>query len=150
MTTGRLVDVPLTREDKIAWLGQVPLFAGCSPEVVARLADASGEQVFGAGQVIVKQGQVGNGLYIVLAGEVRIVAGDDELTRLGPGEIIGELSVIDQQPRTASAIATSETRCLALASWDLIAMLEQDPGLAMNLLRELAGRLRRADARLQR
>ena len=110
---------------------------------------STGEQAFGPGQVIVKQGQVGNGLYIVVSGEVRIVAGDDELARLGPGEAIGELSVIDQQPRVASAVAAGDTTCLALASWDLIAMLEQEPSLAMNLLRELAGRLRRADARMR-
>jgi len=141
--------VSLTREEKIAWLGQVPLFAGCSPEIVERLADASGELTFGAGQVVVQQGQVGNGLYIVVSGEVRIVAGDDELARLGSGETIGELSVIDQRPRAASAVAASDTVCLALASWDLISMLERDSNLAMNLRRELAGRLRRTDAQLR-
>jgi CRP-like cAMP-binding protein len=141
--------VALTREEKVAWLAQVPLFAGCSPENVERLADAAGEQAFESGQAIVNQGQVGNGLYLVVSGEVRIVAGDDELARLGPGEAIGELSVIDQEPRVASAVAVGEVTCLALASWDLIAMLEEDPSLAMNLLRQLARRLRQADARLR-
>jgi CRP-like cAMP-binding protein len=141
--------VPLSREEKIAWLAQVPLFAGCSPENIERLADASGEQVFAPGQVLITQGQVGNGLYLVVSGEVRITTGDEDLARLGPGETIGELSVIDQEPRVATAIAEGETVCLALASWDLIAMLERDPSLAMNLLRTLASRLRRADARLR-
>jgi CRP-like cAMP-binding protein len=140
--------VALSRQEKVAWLEHVPLFAGCSAEIVERLADASGELSFAHGQVVVQQGQVGNGLYIVVSGEVRIVAADEELARLGPGETIGELSVIDQQPRVASAVAAGETVCLALASWDLIAMLDQDPSLAMNLLRELAARLRRADAQL--
>jgi len=148
VTTERL-HVPLSREEKIAWLAQVPLFAGCSPENIERLADASGEQVFAPGQVLITQGQVGNGLYLVVSGEVRITTGDEDLARLGPGETIGELSVIDQEPRVATAIAEGETVCLALASWDLIAMLERDPSLAMNLLRTLASRLRRADARLR-
>ena len=82
------------------------------------------------------------------SGEVRILAGDDELARLGPGETIGELSVIDQQPRAASAVARADTVCLALASWDLIALIERDPSLALNLMRQLAGRLRRADVQL--
>jgi CRP-like cAMP-binding protein len=141
--------VPLSREEKIAWLAHVPLFAGCSPENIERLADASGEQRFAPGQLIVKQGQVGNGLFLVVSGEVRVTAGDGDLARLGPGETLGELSVIDQQPRSATAIAEGETVCLALASWDLIAMLERDPSLAMNLLRTLASRLRQADARLR-
>jgi CRP-like cAMP-binding protein len=139
----------LSRQEKLAWLAQVPLFRSCPPEIVARIADATGELAFEAGQAIVQQGQVGNGLYIVVSGEVRIVAGSDELARLGPGEFFGELSVIDQQPRSASALADGPTACLALASWDLVALLEQDPGLAMNLLRELAVRLRQADAQLR-
>jgi CRP-like cAMP-binding protein len=139
----------LSRQEKLAWLAQVPLFRSCPPEIVARIADATGDLSFEAGQVIVQQGQVGNGLYIVVSGDVRIVAGSDELARLGPGEFFGELSVIDQQPRSASALADGPTVCLALASWDLIALLEQDAVLAMNLLRELAGRLRQADAQLR-
>jgi CRP-like cAMP-binding protein len=150
VTTDEAAPVTPSRQDKVAWLEQVPLFSGCSREVVERLADASGAVAFDAGQVIVQQGQVGNGLYIVMSGEVRILSGDDELARLGPGETIGELSVIDQQPRVASAVASVDTVCLALASWDLIALIEQDPSLALNLLRQLAARLRRADERLLR
>jgi CRP/FNR family cyclic AMP-dependent transcriptional regulator len=141
--------VSLSRQEKVAWLRRVPLFAGCGPEVVERLADGAGEVSFASGEVVVQQGQVGNGLYIVVSGSVSVVAGDEELARLGPGETIGELSVIDQQPRAATAVALETTDCLGLASWEVIALLEQDPSLAMNLLRELAGRLRQADARLR-
>lgn len=141
--------MPLSRQEKIAWLGQVPLLGSCSPEILEQIADATAEQEFPSGEIIVRQGQVGNGLYIVVTGAVRIVAGSDELARLGPGDFFGELAVIDQQPRNATAFADGPTVCLALAAWDLIALLERDSGLAMNLLRELAGRLRRADAQLR-
>lgn len=139
----------LSRQEKRSWLERVPLFQGCDADTLDRLADVTETLEFGDGQAIVQQGQVGNGLYIIVSGWVRIVAGEGELARLGPGEMLGELAVIDQQPRVASAVADGPTTCLALASWDLIAMLEQDSGLAMNLLRELAGRLRRADAQLR-
>jgi len=141
--------VSLDRQDKISWLAGVPLFASCDEETIERIADATGELVFTDGQAIVQQGQVGNGLYIVVSGSVRIVAGGGELARLGAGDFFGELAVIDQQPRNATAYAEGSTDCLALASWDLIALLERDSGLAMNLLRELARRLRRADAQLR-
>jgi CRP-like cAMP-binding protein len=141
--------MPLTTQEKRTWLEKVPLFRGCSSEVIERLADATAEFAFIADQPIVQQGQVGNGLYIVVAGGARIVAGSDELARIQPGDFFGELSVIDQQPRAASAFAIGPTVCLALASWDLMAVLEQDPHLAMNLLAELAGRLRNADAQLR-
>jgi CRP-like cAMP-binding protein len=141
--------MPLTKEEKRTWLEKVPLFRGCSSEVIEELADATQEFEFGADQAIVQQGQVGNGLYIVVAGAARIVAGSDELVRIGPGDFFGELSVIDQRPRAASAFAVGPTVCLALASWDLVAVLERDSRLAMNLLAELAGRLRAADVQLR-
>lgn len=141
--------MPLTTQEKRAWLEKVPLFRGCSAEVIERLADATVEFAFEADQAIVQQGQVGNGLYIVVSGGVSIVAGSDELARLGPGEFFGELSVIDQQPRAASVYAVGDTICLALASWDLMAVLEQEPRVAVNMLKSLAARLRMADAQLR-
>lgn len=141
--------MPLTTQQKQTWLEKVPLFRGCSSEVIERLAAATGEFEFAPDQVIVREGQVGNGLYVVVEGAARIVAGSDELARIGPGDFFGELSVIDQRPRAASALAVGPTTCLALASWDLVAELERDPRLSMNLLTELAGRLRRADAQLR-
>jgi CRP-like cAMP-binding protein len=139
----------LTTQQKRAQLEQVPLFRDCDPEVLERLAEATAEFAFAADAPIVQQGQVGNGLYVIVSGGARIVAGSDELARLGPGDFFGELSVIDQRPRAATAYALGETVCLALASWDLVALLERDPALAMNLLRELARRLREADAQLR-
>lgn len=139
----------LTTQQKRAQLEQVPLFRDCDPEVLERLAEATAEFAFAADAPIVQQGQVGNGLYVIVSGGARIVAGSDELARLGPGDFFGELSVIDQRPRAATAYALGETVCLALASWDLVALLERDPALAMNLLRELASRLRAADAQLR-
>ena len=141
--------MPLTNQEKRAQLEQVPLFRDCSPDVLAQLAAATAESAFPADVPIVQQGQVGNGLYVIVSGGARIVAGSDELTRFGPGDFFGELSVIDQRPRTATAYAVGDTVCLALASWDLMAVLEREPVLAKNMLKELAGRLRAADAQLR-
>ena len=141
--------MPLTSTQKRTWLKQVPLFRGCSDDVIGQLAEVTAEVGFGDGQPIVQQGQVGNGLYIVVSGEARIVAGSEELARLGRGDHFGELSVIDQRPRVASALAEGPTVCLALASWDLLSLLEREPRLALNLLQELAARLRHADEQLR-
>lgn len=141
--------MPLTSEEKRARLESVPLFSDCSSEVLDRLAQVTTEFEFAADAPIAQQGQVGNGLYIVISGGARIVAGSGELARIGPGDFFGELSVIDQQPRSATAYALGDTACLALASWDLLAVMEQDPHLAINLLKVLAGRLRAADEQLR-
>ncbi len=138
----------LTIEEKRAWLREVPLFRGCSSDVLDQLAETTAEFPFLDDELIVQRGQVGNGLYIIVDGGARIVTGQEELARLGPGEFFGELAVIDQQPRSASAFAIGQTTCLALASWDLVAVLEREPRLAMNLLTELSRRLRDADVQL--
>jgi CRP-like cAMP-binding protein len=139
----------LDKAAKARWLEGVPLFAGCDRDVIERVAEVTTEEAFEAGETIVRQGHVGNGLCIVVDGAVRVVAGTSEIGRLGPGDHFGELSVIDQQPRSASVVADAPTVCLALASWDLMALLRTQPTLAINLLRGLSSRLRRADAQLR-
>lgn len=139
----------LSTQQKRAWLEKVPLLAGCPGEVIDTLAASTAEFAFTDGQAIVRQGQIGNGLYVIVSGSAQIVQGTAELARLGPGDFFGELSVIDQRPRAASAIAVGATICLALASWDLMAVLEREPSVALNLLKELAGRLRATDEQLR-
>jgi CRP-like cAMP-binding protein len=134
----------LTTEEKMAWLERVELFKGLPADAMRRIAERCGEIDFPPGRHIVTQGMIGNGLYIVVAGRARVVKGDEVVAELGPGDFFGELSVIDQLPRMASVIADEPTTCLALASWDLIAEIERDPQLALNLLRGLALRLRAA------
>jgi CRP/FNR family transcriptional regulator, cyclic AMP receptor protein len=141
--------VALSRPEKVSWLARVPLFEGCAGPVIEGIADVTMEQAFADGQAIVQQGQVGNGLFIVVSGSVRVVAGSRELGRLGPGDFVGELSVIDQQPRAATVVADGPTVCLALASWDLLALVGRDRELSLNLLRGLAARLRRVDEQLR-
>lgn len=135
----------LDKAAKVGWLESVPLFAGCERDVLERVAEVTTEEVFEAGDTIVRQGHVGNGLCIVVDGAVRVIAGTSEIGRLGPGDHFGELSVIDQQPRSASVVADAPTVCLALASWDLLDLLRTTPALSLALLRSLSGRLRRAD-----
>ncbi len=139
----------LSRQEKVSWLAKVPLFDGCAGQVIEDVAEVTTEQAFVDGQAIVQQGQVGNGLFIVVSGSVRVVAGSRELGRLGPGEFVGELTVIDQQPRAATVLADGPTVCLALASWDLLALIGRDRELTLNLLRGLAARLRRVDEGLR-
>jgi CRP-like cAMP-binding protein len=139
----------LTTGDKRALLERVPLFGGCSSDMLDTLAAVTSESEFAGDTPIVQQGQIGNGLYLVVSGAVRIVSGSSELARFGPGDFFGELSVIDQRPRVASALAVGQTVCLALASWDLLAVLEKEPGIAVNMLKELARRLRDTDAQLR-
>jgi CRP/FNR family transcriptional regulator, cyclic AMP receptor protein len=134
--------VAISDRDKSVALGSVPLFAGLSEESMERLTAVAGELEFRAGQLIVRQGQAGTGLYVILEGEASVLRGSTELARLRAGDFFGELAVFDQRPRMASARAEAPTRCLAIASWDLLRLLEQDPALSLNMIRGLVERVR--------
>jgi len=129
-------------EEIASALARVPLFQGISAESMAQLAAVTGELDFEEGQFIVLQGQVGTGLYVIVEGEVRVERGSEELARLGPNDFFGELSVIDQQPRLASVQALVPTRTLAVASWDLLDLIESDSNFALNLIKGLVARIR--------
>lgn len=135
---------PMTKKEKVSWLRKVPMFAELSPRAVGLIADRVAEIEFPAGRYIVRQGQVGTGAYLIVSGRVRVERGGETLSRLGPGEIFGELSVLDQMPRIAHVIAEEPTVCLGLASWDFTKLLERNPKITLGLLREVARRLRAA------
>lgn len=134
--------MPLTREDKIELLGRMPLFAGVGPEELARIADRAVEVDTPADGVILRQGEIGTGFFVLVAGQVRVVRDGETIARLGPGEFFGELSVLDRLPRNAQVAAEEPTTCIALASWDLEAILAEEPQIALAMLRAMAGRLR--------
>jgi CRP/FNR family transcriptional regulator, cyclic AMP receptor protein len=134
--------VGISIEHKADVLARLPLFAGMSAESLARLAEVAGEQHFDAGDFVVRQGQVGTGLYVILDGTATVVRGFDVAAALGPGDFFGELAVIDQLPRAASVRAETALSCLAIASWDLLRLLDEDPALSRNLVKGLVARLR--------
>ena len=102
------------------------------------------------GTVLVAQDRPGDGLYIVYSGRVKVVmygANGREVTLaiLRPGEVFGELSMLDGGPRSATVVAMSDAQLLALPREDCMRHLQRNPQTALNLLGELARRLRRAD-----
>ena len=132
----------LTDQEKRDFLARVELFAGVDPSHIGALADTLVEADFRAGAYIAIQGQVGTGLYIIASGHARAVMGDDVLAHFGPGDFFGELSVLDREPRMANVVADESTVTLALPSWDLFAILEREPKVAIAMLVELSRRLR--------
>ncbi len=134
----------LTKKEKIAWLRTIPLFKEVSPRSLALIADKVTEIEYPAGRYIVRQGQVGTGCYLIIRGKVRVERSGEVVSRLGPGDFFGEISVLDQLPRIAHVITEEPTLCLGLASWDFTKLLEQNPKITLSILREVARRLRAA------
>ncbi len=134
----------LTHDRRIELLAGCPLFKGIEPDGLATLAELATSVDFPAGHVIARQGEIGTGFFVIVAGGVRVVRDGTVVARLGPGEFFGELSVLDRLPRNATVSAEGPTSCLALASWDFEKVLLEQPALTLAILRGVASRLREA------
>lgn len=132
------------------FMARVPIFASCTAEEIGAIAGVAQESQFAPGQIIVTQGTPGQAFYLVLSGRVEILRDGVSLGAFGPGDFFGEMSLLDQAPRSATIRAIDPTVCLMLSSWDFKALLERHPSIAIKLLEVLSRRLRVADERLGR
>ena len=132
----------LSKQEKARLLAGVDLFAALGPRALGSIAAMATEVEFPAGRYIARQGEVGSGIFVIVRGGARVVRGDEEIALFGPGDFFGELSVVDRAPRVASVVAAEPTACLAIAAWDFLALLENNPKLMKTVLLEVAGRLR--------
>lgn len=138
----------MTADDVVAELRRTALFAGVDPIHLAPLAAHGFLRRFAAGQVVFTEGEPSDHLYVVRAGRVRILlrsAHGEQVTLavLGPGETIGELSMIDDRPRSASAESLDDVCLVALPTADVQAALRSDPVLLLAVATELAATVRR-------
>jgi CRP-like cAMP-binding protein len=132
------------------FLARVPIFANCTAEEIAAVAAVAQQSYFQPGQIIVTQGTPGQAFYLILSGRVEILRDNKSLGAFGAGDFFGEMSLLDQAPRSATIRALEDTSCLMLSSWDFKALLERHPSIAIKLLEVLSRRLRVADERIGR
>jgi CRP/FNR family cyclic AMP-dependent transcriptional regulator len=130
-------------------LAQTPLFAELTQEELQRIAEAARLRVYQPGEVIVREGEQTAGCFIVLTGQVEVVKDADTarpavLARMGPGEIFGEMAMIDDHPRSATVRALDATECVGLRRSDFMAELQRTPEIAVHMLPVLVRRLREA------
>lgn len=135
------------------FLGSVPLFGGLDRTELQRFAELTREKYYPKGSVILFENDVGDALYVVRAGRVKVVlVGEDGreviLGVLGVGQHFGELALIDDQPRSAHVIAMDDANLLVLRREDFRRRVEASPAVAWALLSELSRRLRRADEKI--
>lgn len=97
---------------------------------------------FQAGELIVKEGDAGLGFYLILEGHALVKRRGKTVAKLGKGGFFGEMSLFDNQPRSADVIAEEPTRCLVVLRWNFWSMVEKNGRMARELLQEMARRLR--------
>jgi len=140
---------------RLRFLAKVPLFAGLSQKQLGKLLVKLFEKEYPPGETIFMQGEPGKALFIVLSGKILIVRGDQEaeeqLATLDPGSYFGELALIDDQPRSASARAGESSVLLILYKSDFDDLIEGHRTIAIkvmaNLLKALARYVRGAQSR---
>jgi CRP/FNR family transcriptional regulator, cyclic AMP receptor protein len=143
--------------EREAQLSRVPFFDGLTPEALAMIAQVTTEESLAYGARLFQYGDPGDKLYIILEGKVRIsreVAGmgEEALAVLGAGEVFGEMSLLDESPRSAGALAHERCRLLVITkdAFDDLLFLHKD--LAYEVLwscvRMLASRLRETNDKL--
>jgi CRP/FNR family cyclic AMP-dependent transcriptional regulator len=134
--------VTLTQDRRTELLSACPLFGGVGGDDLAVIAERALEVDFPADHVIARQGEIGSGFFVIVDGAARVVRDGQELARLGPGDFFGEMSVIDGLPRVAQVVATTDIRCLALATWEFERLVLDHPTIGLAILRGLSARLR--------
>jgi len=101
---------------------------------------------FSAGQHIFTAGQPGDTMYVVKEGEVEVVVNGKVLDTVGPGGILGEMALIDKQPRSATAVAKTDCKLVSVNEQRFQRLVQQTPHFAIQVMRVMAQRLRHMDA----
>lgn len=134
-----------TKSAQLEHLRRVPLFAGCSKRELQAIQKAGDEVTMTAGTLIVDQGQMGREAFVLLEGEVTVRRAGRKVTSLGPGAVVGELSLLDHGPRTASVVCDTDCHLFVLDQRHFLQVIERNPQIATKLLGTLAGHIRQLD-----
>jgi CRP-like cAMP-binding protein len=127
-------------------LAGVPLFADLNRRHLNKVAAIGRIRRFHAGSAIVRAGDAGDALYVVLDGEVSVRRPGLAELSLGMGSFFGEMAVLDSAARSATVVANGPVVCLAIGQTRFLKLLQAEPAIAIALLKEMATRLRQVQA----
>jgi CRP/FNR family cyclic AMP-dependent transcriptional regulator len=131
--------------DKVDLLRKVPLFSELSGRDLGELSGLVDEVDVPAGKVLCQEGQTGEEFFVIVDGSVRVERGGRELAILGPGQFLGEFSLIDEGPRVATATTTTAGRLLVIGHREFHSLMDRYPSIETCVLRSLAKRVRQLD-----
>ncbi len=129
-------------------LAEIPLFTALNKRDLQRIAKASNEVSRPAGSVLVDQGDAGREAFVIIDGTATVKRNGRKVGTLGVGDSVGELSLLDHGPRTATVTADTDITVLVLSAREFAGVLEEVPGLAQKMLGQLAGRVRELDRQI--
>ena len=143
----------MSLSEEVELLRNIPLFSNIEPSKLKLLAFTSERLTYAEGQDLVVQGEAGDSAYIIVAGSADVIVDtpDGPLTvaRVGKNDIIGEIAILCDVPRTATVRATSELTTLRISKELFFQLVTEFPQMAVEIMRELAARLERTTTQLR-
>ena len=144
----------MAHEENKAFLRRVPLLSSLNEQQLETLAAGSARRNFPKGRTIVAEGEPSQSLYILLSGRAKVQRSDSEgkeviLAVLGSGDFFGEMSLIDEAPRSASVITLESCDFMAINKESFKSMLLQSNDMCMAVMKGLVRRLREADQKIE-
>ena len=136
--------------ERVEVLQGLKLFRGLPRDEVAAVAMLAVEEHYSDGDLLCREAEDGNCLYLLTAGELLIRRKEQVVSTVAPGEVVGEMAVLDAQPRSADVEARGDVTVLSIARFDLLALLERRPALNRGFLQMLSSRLRERSSRQDR
>ena len=142
-----------TGGERAVTLKAVPFFSQLSDHELESVRSVASERNHPKNAVVLTEGEMGDSLYVIQSGKVKVVIGDEEgreiiLKILGPGDFFGEMSMIDKQPRSASVTTTEPATFLVLTHAAFERLIEKAPRIANVVMQILAHRVREADRKI--
>ena len=139
--------------EEVACLRKIPLFANVETAKLKLLAFTSERVAYKPGEALFHQDEMGTCAFIILSGRATVVVltptGPVAVATLGPSEIVGEIAILCDVPRTASVVAVSELEALCVPKEHFFQMVTEFPQMAVEIMRVLAQRLEKTTARLR-
>jgi len=132
----------------IEMLQNTPLWSGLTKQDLGLVARSSEERNFESGQTIVRKGEPGGGFYLILDGAVEVRSNGKTLSKLGPGQFFGEMSILNNESRSADVVTAEPSKILFLSALSFKTLLFANPKIALTMLQEFGRRLRNTDESL--
>jgi CRP/FNR family transcriptional regulator, cyclic AMP receptor protein len=134
-----------SRRERADALARVPLFADLGRRHLNQLADAAQIVSYRQGTTVIREGDPGATLFVIVDGTADVSRGGRTLATLSPGEFFGEVSLLDGGPRTASIVAQTPLTAVRLFRAPFYRLVQAEPAIGVRVLAELARRIRRVD-----
>ncbi|MCG3171885.1 MAG: hypothetical protein GMKNLPBB_00026 [Myxococcota bacterium] len=131
--------------EKVLFLKSVPLFSEIPGEQLSQLAEIAVEETFDNGKIFIRQGDMGDCMYLIVEGKVDILVGDKQVAQLGEKQSVGEMAILDSEPRSASVKANGEVTALRIDRDDFYDLLAEKVEVAQGVIKVLTQRLREAN-----